>query len=384
MRCSYANTHSTYVFSMHAGVNKFYDNKVSALQKELDVLKQRADSRLNSHQAKKARRRYWDSVDEEESSRSEIESLPSDNNSTDADAQDQDDDSVVVLDLDQEVIEIDDSSSDDSSSDDSSIDDSSSDDSSSNDGAFNDAVESQDNESESEESNDMASKDVVNAVDEQTRMDEDDTFTEQDYYPDDDGENEDAATVIEETEQFYTSKISQSKLHMAVQGFQLQREKQSGDKGLSATTTRTDRGNRVVFDPDVVEFEDNLFRKNKCYVLKGEDTILGIKRFISTDTALCILVVDFKHTLLGEAGADLMKDAFVQVFNCVKEISLSDLGEASGAVDQIPRLIYQAQTPGKWYSFGYFFNRTRVKRLRRREKIRSLELFAGAGGSLQG
>ncbi len=383
MRCHYANTHSTYVFSMHAGVNKFYDNKVSALQKELDVLKQRADSRLNSHQAKKARRRYRDSVDGEDSSKSEIESLSSDNNSTDADAQDQDDDSVVVLDLDQEVIEIDDSSSDDSSSDDSSSDDSSSDDSSSDDGAFNDAAESQDNESESgESSNDIAPKDDVNAVGEQTRMDEDDTFTEQEYYSDDDGENEDAATVIEETEQFYKSKISQSKLHMAVQGFQLQTEKQSRDKGLSATAT--DRGNRVVFDPDVVEFEDNSFHRNKCYVLKGEDTIVGIQRFISTDTALCILVVGFKYTLLGEAGADLMKDAFVQVFNCVKEISLSDLGEASGAVDQIPRLIYQAQTPGKWYSFGYFYNRTRVKRLRRREKIRSLELFAGAGGSLQG
>ena len=133
-----------------------------------------------------------------------------------------------------------------------------------------------------------------------------------------------------------------------------------------------------------MEFEGNSFHRNKCYTLKGEDTIVGIQRFISTETAQCILVVDFKHTILGEAGADLMKDAFVQVFNCVKEISLSDLEEAPDAVDQIPRLIYQAQTPGKWYSFGYFYDRTRVKTLRRRGKLRSLELFAGAGGSLQG
>lgn len=373
MQCPSTNTHSTYIFSMHAGVNKIYDNRVSSLQKELDALKQRADSRRmlseNSRQAKKAKRQYRDSVDEEESSRSDsVERLSSDNNSTDA--QDQDDDSVVVLD--QEVIEIDDSSSDDSSSDDSSSDD----------GAFNDTVEPQDNDSESGESNDMASNNVVSTVDEQTRMDENDTFTETDFYADVDGEKEDDDTVIKETEQFYKSKISQSKLHMAVQGFQLQREKQSRDRGLSASAKGRD--NLVVFDPAAVEFEGNSFHRNKCYTLKGEDTIVGIQRFISADTALCILVAGFNHTILGEAGADLKKGAFVQVFNCVKEMSLSDLEEESDAVDQIPRMIYQAQTPGKWYSFGYFYNRNRVKRLRRREKIRSLELFAGAGGSLQG
>ena len=134
IKCPYTNKSSTCVFSMHSGVNEFYDNKVSALQKELDVLKQRADSRLmspeDSRQAKKVRRRYRDSDDEEESSSDSVESSSSDNNSSDA--QGQDDDSVIVLD--QEVIEIDDSSSDDSSSDDSSSDDSSSDDSSSDDG----------------------------------------------------------------------------------------------------------------------------------------------------------------------------------------------------------------------------------------------------------
>lgn len=366
---------------MHAGVNKVYDDRVSALQQELDALKQRADSRLmlseNSRQAKKARRQYRSSVDEEEPSRNDsAESLSSDDDS--AEAQDQDDDSVSVVVLDQEVIEIDDSSSDDSSSDDSSSDD----------GAYNDTFESQDNEGEiesetGESNNDMASNDVVCRADEQTRMDEEgDTFTEQDYHADDDGEKEDDNNVIEETEQFYKSKISQSKLHMAVQGFQLQREKQSRGRDLNATATGM--GNRVVFDPAALEFEGNSFHRNKCYTLKGEDTIVGIQRFISTDTALCILVEEFKHTILGEAGTDLMKDAFVQVFNCVKEISLSDLEEAQDAVDQIPRLIYQAQTPGKWHSFGYFYDRTRVKTLRRREKIRSLELFAGAGGSLQG
>jgi len=365
---------------MHAGVNEFYDNKVSALQKELDALKQRADSRLTSpedrRQAKKIRRQYRDSDEEEESSRSDsVESSSSDNNSTDA--QGQDDDSVIVLD--QEVIEIDDSSSDDSSSGD---DDSSSDDSSSDGGAFNDAVESQDNESESGQSNDVTANNVVNTVDQQTRIDEDDRSTEPDYYADDDGEEEDEDTVIEETEQFYKSKINQSKLQMVVQGFQLQKENQSRDRGMNACAK--DSGNRVVFDPAVVDFEGNSFHKNKCYVLKGKDTIVGIQRFISTDTALCVLVIGFEHTILGEAGADLMKDEYVQVFKCVKEVSLSDLDEESDTVDQIPRLIYQAQTPGKWHSFGYFYDRNKVNRLRSRKSIRSLELFAGAGGSLQG
>ena len=167
---------------------------------------------------------------------------------------------------------------------------------------------------------------------------------------------------------------------MTIQGFQMKRNKQTRESVSGAT----DRSNCAVFDPDVVEFEEHSFHKNKCYALKGNDTTVGIKRFISTDTALCILVVSFKRTILGEEGSDLMKDEFVQVFNCEKEIPLSDLEETSDRVDQIPRLIYQAQTPGKWHSFGYFYERTRARTLRKREHIQSLELFAGAGGSLQG
>ena len=197
------------------------------------------------------------------------------------------------------------------------------------------------------------------------------------------GDYEEDAIAIEETEQFNKAKIRQGKLRMAVQGFQMQTANQSRDRAIS--TTAKEKGNHVVFDPTVVEFEGNTFRKNKCYGLKGNDTtIVGIQRFVSTDVALCILVIGFEHTILGEAGADPMEEAYVQVFNYVKEVSLSALDEESDKVDQIPRLIYQAQTPGNWHSFGYFYDRTKVKRVGFRKQTRSLELFAGAGGSLQG
>eukprot|EP00984_Skeletonema_dohrnii_P021514 scaffold10771_cov121-Skeletonema_dohrnii-CCMP3373.AAC.5 len=149
------------------------------------------------------------------------------------------------------------------------------------------------------------------------------------------GEHEEDAIAIEETEQFNKAKIRQGKLRMAVQGFQLQTANQSRDRGMSATAK--EKGNHVVFDPTIVEFEGNTFHKNKCYGLKGNDTtIVGIQRFVSTDVALCILVIGFEHTILGEAGADPMKEAYVQVFNYVKEISLSSLDEESDEVDQIP------------------------------------------------
>jgi len=197
------------------------------------------------------------------------------------------------------------------------------------------------------------------------------------------GDYEEDAIAIEETEQFNKAKIRQGKLRMAVQGFQMQTANQSRDRAISATAKEKD--NHVVFDPTVVEFEGNAFHKNKCYGLKGNDTtIVGIQRFVSTDVALCILVIGFEHTILAEAGADPMKEAYVQVFNYVKEVSLSALDEESDKVDQIPRLIYQAQTPGNWHSFGYFYDRTKVKRVGFRKQTRSLELFAGAGGSLQG
>jgi hypothetical protein len=366
-----------YVLSFYTGWNKKFSDRISAVQQELDELNRQIASENNNRQVKKARTRYRESDAGEDSNVDSGESSCEDEKNS-ANAQGEDDDSINE---DQEVIEIDRSSSSSSSSDGSSSDD----------GAFDDTIDHAANESqdcsgsESGESNNDETSNGVNAADEHEQMDKDDTLAEPGSDADfdrEDDDDDDEEAVIEETEQFYKSTISKSKLHMAVQGFQLQTKNQSNDRGMSATSNN--RGNRAVFDPAVLEFEDKSFHKNKCYVLKGEDTTVGIQRFVSTDTALCILVVGFKHTILGEAGTDLMKDEYVQVFKCVKEISLSDLEKASDRVDQIPSLIYQAQTPGRWHSFGYFYDRTRARTLRRREHIRSLELFAGAGGSLQG
>ena len=336
----------TNAFSSYAGWSKTFSDKVSAVQQELDELTCRMSSENNSHRIKKARTRYRESDEEEDSMVDSGESSSSDENSTNA------------YDHQEVVIENDNSSSGD------------------------DTNEFQNcGGSESGESNDGTSN-VVNASDEHIETDKDDTHAESGSDKEEDDDDYEEDSLIEETEQFHKSAICQSKLYMAVQGFQLQTNNQSSDGGMNATADNRD--NRAVFDPAVIEFEGKSFRKNKCYVLNEKDTVVGIQRFISTETALCVLVVDFKYTILGRAGADLMKDAYVQVFKCVKEISLSDLEEASDRVEQIPRLIYQAQTPGKWHSFGYFYQRTRAKTLRRREQIRSLEVFAGAGGSLQG
>jgi hypothetical protein len=196
---------------------------------------------------------------------------------------------------------------------------------------------------------------------------------------------DDEESVIEEAGQFHKSKISQSTLHMAVQGFQMQDQNIISRDRRGQSPTAADKVNRVVFDPESVEFKGTVLHKNKCYTLKGIiDIIVGIQRFISMDTALCVLVTRFRHTILGEQGVELNDHTHVQVFRCTKEIALADLDSESAEVRDIPHLIYQAQTPGKWHSFGYFYDRNKVKRSGRREKIRSLELFAGAGGSLQG
>ena len=234
-----------------------------------------------------------------------------------------------------------------------------------------------------------------------------DTALELDNNSDKDNEEEDEDDNNGEIERYHISKIKQSKLTMATQGFRCQATAMSNgstndddmteDDAATAGSNKAKHGtsleDHTPFDPSSIEYKDKIFHINHCYTLKEGDAIVGIKHFTSKDTAHCVLIVRFEDTLLGtedeglEYKADYMLDTHVQVYNCNENICLSKLGDESDVVDSIPRLIYQPQTHGDWYTFGYFYDRNELmlRRIKRRSgSIRSLECFVGAGGSLQG
>jgi len=236
-------------------------------------------------------------------------------------------------------------------------------------------------------------------------MESDNDDNEEEDKEEEDDEDEDDNNG--EIERYHISKIKQSKLTMATQGFRCQAAATMSNGSTDTDTDMTDddatcsnkakHGTRLEdhtpFDPSSIEYQNKTFHTNQCYTLKGGDAIVGIKHFTSKDTAYCVLIVRFEDTLLGtedeglEYKADYLLNTHVQVYNCNENISLSKLGDESDNVERIPRLIYQPQTHGDWYTFGYFYDRNELmtRRIKRRiGNVRSLECFVGAGGSLQG
>jgi len=123
--------------------------------------------------------------------------------------------------------------------------------------------------------------------------------------------------------------------------------------------------------------------------MPSKDIIVGIQSFITSCLARCILVVKFQDTLLGENDglnyeANYIPESHVQVYKQIENIPLSELDGESNDIKEIPSLIYEPQTLGSWSIFGYFYDRSKMKRTRKRTEIKSLEIFTGAGGSLQG
>ena len=74
----------------------------------------------------------------------------------------------------------------------------------------------------------------------------------------------------------------------------------------------------------------------------------------------------------------------MQVHKEVAAVELSDLNGEAEDVEEIPALIYEPQRDGSWCQFGYFYDIHKFNIKGRRHKIKSLEFFAGCGGSLQG
>jgi len=235
-------------------------------------------------------------------------------------------------------------------------------------------------------------------------MESDNDDNEEEDKEEEDDEDEDDNNG--EIERYHISKIKQSKLTMATQGFRCQaaatmsngsatNTDMTNDDAMSNGTSKNSQSleDHTPFDPSSIKYQNKTFHTNHCYTLKEGDAIVGIKHFTSKDTAHCVLIVRFEDTLLGtedeglEYKADYLLGSYVQVYNCNENISLSKLGNESDNVTTIPRLIYQPQTHGDWYTFGYFYDRNELmsrRTKRRSSNIRSLECFVGAGGSLQG
>lgn len=225
---------------------------------------------------------------------------------------------------------------------------------------------------------------------------EDESVRESDNFTDSDNScNEDDND--REIEQFHVSKIRRSRLTMVTQGFRCQanarRSSAAEDCDRTDCTTTISNNSDTPFDPASVDFHGKTYRKNCCYVLKGRDAVtIGIKHFLTNDTAQCVLIVRFDDTILGiedegsEYNADYKMGKYVQVYNQIESISLSEFEREANDVTCIPNLIYQDQTPGNWHTFGYFHERTELMQRRgnKRQEIRLLEVFAGAGGSMLG
>ncbi|GFH47349.1 hypothetical protein CTEN210_03824 [Chaetoceros tenuissimus] len=209
--------------------------------------------------------------------------------------------------------------------------------------------------------------------------DDEDSF---DYNDDDDDED----SISKEVRNEQVTRIKESKLEMILQGFR-------GDPALHLHGRESNRQTNIEatkrkFDPDSVNYQGRTFNKNQCYHMSSKDAMMGIYAFLNENTARCILIVKFEDTILGMEDIDSKYTAdfpsqYVQVFNHIHEISLSELEHRSD-VQIIPDLIYEPQSLGSWTSFGYFYDRKKIKIIREKTDVRSIEIFAGPGGSLQG
>ncbi|KAL7553175.1 hypothetical protein ACHAWF_017393 [Thalassiosira exigua] len=213
-----------------------------------------------------------------------------------------------------------------------------------------------------------------------------DDNAEDDHGSDDKDEDEDDASG--NIERYHVSKLKTSKPFIATQEFRCPRlaDRSEGDRESNRASDRAK--DYTPFDPSSVKYRGRVFRKNRCYVtVRSEGEVaVGIEHFLPNDTARCILVQRFEDTLLGieDEGSEYEADGSVKGTHSYKNLPLSKLGRECEDVAEIPRLIYQPQSDGDWHTFGYFYDRTRMRRKGKRQGMRSLELFAGAGGSLLG
>jgi site-specific DNA-cytosine methylase len=200
-------------------------------------------------------------------------------------------------------------------------------------------------------------------------------------------EPEDDEEYLDEIKNYHERRIEQSRLAIAMQGFQ----RPQGDQSNNIAGAKSPR-DEPVFDPTSVTYRGNTYLANRCYKVKNRDgnvCTIAIQRFTSKHTARCILVTKFEDTFLGIEEEDYeidstMQQIRVQVFKCVEDVHLSEFLNDQDDGQEIPELMYEPQRKGFWNTFGYFYDRNKPTKTARRKDLRTLELFAGAGGSLIG
>ena len=109
-----------------------------------------------------------------------------------------------------------------------------------------------------------------------------------------------------EIERFHVSKIKDSKLAMVTQGFRCQANVRRSsaadgdDNNNKDHATTTSENINTLFDPFLVKFCGKTFRKNHCYILKDGDVVtVGIKRFLTNDTAQWLVALGRRMVALG-------------------------------------------------------------------------------------
>jgi hypothetical protein len=205
---------------------------------------------------------------------------------------------------------------------------------------------------------------------------------------DEESDDEDES-VFKEIQNYHERNIASSSLTMAMQGFRRPPSLQSSTTSDPKPTSQTAN----VFDPPSIVYRNETYHINRCYRAQlpqtGVHCTVGILRFVNEHTAKCILVTTFEETFLGIGGEgyeidQTMQNIKVQVSKHTQDLHLSEFRSHSTDGEEMPQLIYEPRKKGSWHTFGYFYDRNKVKKNGKRDTIRSLELFAGAGGSLLG
>ncbi len=217
-----------------------------------------------------------------------------------------------------------------------------------------------------------------------------------------DADSDDDAYFSDEDEEIRNEQINiikRSRLAMEIQGFRTSSSSKTvrSDDSEDGAEPSSDK-NAEIFDPPHVQMNNRLFFKYRCYCYFSKENpekekLVGILHFVSEEVAKCILVVEMSKTFVKSGSEStrpsdeegLLREGFLQVHKEVIDINLADMGDEK--LNFIPKLIYEPQRSGgdkNWCRFGYFLDRRNFKRGKRRKRIRSLEFFAGCGGSLQG
>jgi len=238
---------------------------------------------------------------------------------------------------------------------------------------------------------------VENATYHESKLDDDVLFDNTAEPLDSDSEESEGGAeedeFLDNIQKYQVQEVAQSRLLLEMQGFRRTAKTQSNLSTAKENSTTFARDLKV-YDPPSIVYREKTYHINRCYTVRlpNDGMVLctvGILRFVDRHTARCILIAKFEDTFLGIEGEGYDIDpnwqgTRVQIHKHVQDLSLSEFHSDPNDGDEMPQLIYEPRQVGSWHTFGYFHDRHTARKRGRRDGIRSLEMFAGAGGSLLG